>query len=360
MAVTREKQNTTPQGAITQSVTQNKRNNDKPPAEKQPAVKAPAVEAPPETVTATGTAIAPNVPSSAAVSNAVPEQTTATPLAAVDGPDNSAPIEVPAAPVEPTATEIAGIGYNDKLQALLLAWFSERPQIDWHEPTMQEKNDLVMALANTKYSGDIIAAVAEVQAKIEADRRAAGFDQQNARDIEYLREAHKHTIGLASTIEGMIEKLGGKIKKSTSSAGATTRAVASPRSSWVELNPRLIAWAKKHNLRYFALVDQTDGGYKGEYHAVIACADGRWQRAHYNPTTHEITPIDGAFETRPIYFNNPDDGEKPKWPIEAMFGVLLVTGDGKILNLPSKSIERKGKLTPLGSWQAIRDDAQGK
>lgn len=276
-------------------------------------------------------------------------------------PDNSAPIAVPHTPTE---EELWGNTLYQEMNTLFLNHYKGRPFTStWVEPTPEERKLLIRTKAVGIDPIDdpeaFAAIVNEVNNQIAKDREASGQGKQIAIDRAYLIEARRATKDLLDTIGVMIDAVKGG--KSSKPASATTetgerkpRATSErTRANWADLNPKLIAWATENGLPDFVLVDQTNGGYKGIYHAVRARADGKWEKVEYENVKHTYTAT-GELVDKPVYFNNPDTGKRPTYSDSQMFHILMIDGKGSLVDVDGVTIGKNKKH--LGDLEIVLDN----
>lgn len=282
------------------------------------------------------------------------------PMTAADRPARTSaspsPVAGLAVPATKTPAELLAERLHNTLvvddQNTLALWMGQREIVStWVEPTADQKKALIRALINERgidptedYEG-VAAAKAEIDAKIAKERAEAGLGKQDVIDRMYLEAAYLAFMSAATTARLALEKKGGKVHKIVGSSGPSSkpRVTGSKRgrkSNWAQKNPKLIEWAKKHGMADYVLVDKTDGGFKGSYHAIRALENGTWERVEYNPIDHSYTPM-GVIVDRPLWFNDIDTGERVVgYSPYQMYEVLMYV-NGKPLTIPGVSVENR-------------------
>lgn len=286
-----------------------------------------------------------------------------TPAAGADLPNNSAPVTVP---VAPTAAQLAAREMRVNVNLSWIAFMGAIPGAagsTFAEPDDDAIDALIEAYMTENAGTRLTKAAFAVKDQIDAARAAhqAAMANSNGVKLDYYHAARHELLGVLDAVDQLIVNAGGKVKKSASASTASASVSAAEKktvtgdkkatATWAERAKKLHAWGKAHGLPRIIFVDQTVGGYEGQYHAVELHADGRLEKCAFNPDTYEATGT-GEFVTSPIYFTAPD-GSRPKYSPDQMFGILL----GK---LKLEGVNMKGVKSHLGNYKEILENASRK
>ena len=262
--------------------------------------------------------------------------------AALDAPDNTAPVAVPA---KISQSALSATAYSLHLQAAFNEYWAVHPvTATWIEPTVEvrkariKKLILERGIDPTEDFDSVAAIKAEVDAAISVERSASGIDRQKSVDLDWLYASQKSLLSEVERIKAMIVERAGTPKvgrpKSASSTDSTP-AARKPREGKSPITPdiavKMITWARHNGMKDLFLIDDTRGGYQGSYHALRLLNDGTFEKCTYDGKAAPVPT--GETTSKAIYFNN-TDGTRPQYSIYQMYRVRMISDAGQLVNVP--------------------------
>jgi hypothetical protein len=267
-----------------------------------------------------------------------------------DQAQNSAPIVVPApVPVDPNAPTAEQIA-TAKLIAdrMFLRFYRQRPMAQDAAPFVPMTDEAIeeAAFAHKKeHGGTLVAAINKIQAEDAARAAAHAALIANAAPINdlWIDAALGIIRGLELTVVNMRSKPVQVASKTRSKAVAADAKLSSTdrkvSGTSAEKAARRVAYVESFGL-HVDLIDQTEGGYEGVYHALRLHSDGRYEALNYDAAAKTVTPTGTFLSGWKDAFAN-----SPKYSVHQMYGIL--DPKGKL------GANLKGKKAHLADVQVV-------